>query len=58
MSDSSYSIVSPNPMWYRGAAAATKSGNLDVWPYLPAWHKAYIIAAVEEGILVHNMING
>jgi hypothetical protein len=56
--DTSYSIKSQNPMWFRGASAALKSGNMDVWPYLPTWHKAFIIATVEEDILIYNMING
>jgi hypothetical protein len=58
ISDTSYSIKSQNPMWFRGASAALKSGNMDVWPYLPAWHKAYIIATVEEDILIYNTLNG
>ncbi len=45
-------------MWFRGASAALKSGNLEVWPYLPAWHKAFIIATVEEDILIYNTVNG
>jgi hypothetical protein len=56
--DNSYTIKSQNTMWWRGANAALKAGKLDIWPYLPAWHKAYIIATVEEDILIHNVLNG
>jgi len=45
-------------MWYRGASAALKANVLLEWPYLPAWHKAFIIATVEEDILIYNTING
>jgi hypothetical protein len=45
-------------MWWRGANAALKSGNMDKWPYLPAWHKAFIIATVEEDILLNNALGG
>jgi hypothetical protein len=45
-------------MWWRGANAALKSGKLDIWPYLPAWHKAYIIAVTEEDTLINNMLSG
>lgn len=45
-------------MWWRGATAALRAGKLDIWPYLPAWHKAFIIATVEEDILIHNVLNG
>ncbi|MHC4195401.1 MAG: hypothetical protein ACYSQZ_05580 [Planctomycetota bacterium] len=45
-------------MWWRGANAALKAGKLDVWPYLPAWHKAFIIATVEEDVTIYNALNG
>jgi hypothetical protein len=45
-------------MWWRGANAALKTGSMAIWPYLPKWHKEWIIATVEEDILIHNILNG
>jgi hypothetical protein len=45
-------------MWWRGANAAYKSGLMHVWPYLPGWHKEWIIATVEEDVTIHNVLNG
>jgi hypothetical protein len=45
-------------MWWRGASAAYKSGLMASWPYLPAWQKEWVIATVEEDILIHNVLNG
>jgi len=45
-------------MWWRGANAALKANCLKDWPFLEGWHKAYIIATVEEDILIHNVLNG
>jgi len=45
-------------MWWRSANAALKAGLLGQWPMLPAWHKAWIIATVEEDILLHNTLSG
>jgi hypothetical protein len=41
-------------MWWRGSVAALKSGYMDIWPYLPRWQKEWIIATVEEDILIAN----
>jgi hypothetical protein len=38
--------------------AALKANKMDIWPYLPAWHKAWIIATVEEDVTIHNILNG
>lgn len=45
-------------MLWRGQAAALKANCLLKWPYLAGWHKALIIATVEEDILIHNVLSG
>jgi hypothetical protein len=45
-------------MWWRSAIAALKSNSMAQWPYLPAWQKEWIIATVEEDILVSNYLQG
>lgn len=35
-------------MYYREASAAYESHTIGQWPYLPSWHKAFIIAITES----------
>jgi len=45
-------------MWWRGWIAAYKGNLLLQWPYLPSWHKAIVIAVVEEDVTINNLLNG
>jgi hypothetical protein len=42
-------------MFWRGANAAHDAGCLIEWPYLPQWHKAWIIAIAEIKTDIANM---
>ncbi len=41
-------------MWWRAANAAYEAKCLAEWPYLEPWHKAWIIAIVEEKVEIAN----
>ena len=43
-------------MWWRSSSAALTAGCMAQWPYLPRWHKAWIIATVEEDIEIKNSL--